>query len=130
MARREEVKVQTGDGWQELARAVREEIPETEVDGVWTFQSVRQDTREWGTAIVSRMDGERRRIYTARYVHTIKGRERGAFTSTIQEVGSGPVESVEELIRGVEKRADNEMPEPVVVSDWFPPADDGESDTG
>lgn len=124
------MKVQTGDGWRELARVVREEIPEDQVDGIWTFRSVRQDTREWGTAILSRVDGERRRIYTARYVHTIKGRERGAFTSTIEEVGSGPVETLEDLIRGVEKRADDEIPEPVPVSDWFLSFDNGESDTG
>ena len=49
-------------------------------------------------AIVSRVEGERRRIYTARYALTIKGRQRGAFEWGMDEVGSGPLEALEELL--------------------------------
>jgi hypothetical protein len=131
MARRDALRVLPGEGWRELAVTVREAFPVEELDGIWTFQAVRQDLHEWGTAILSRMDGPRRRIYTARYVHTIKGRERGTFTATVEEVGSGPVETLDELIRGVERRADEEPPVPVPVAEWYPPEDDhGTPDRG
>jgi hypothetical protein len=120
-----DLKIPTGEGWTRLAQAVAAEVPPAEVDGVWVFRAIRQEAREWGTAIVSRVEGERRRIYTARYVHTIKGKERGAWTGALEEVGSGPVEALDELIKGVEKRADDELPTRIPPTDWFPPAPDG-----
>jgi hypothetical protein len=125
-----DLKIAVGDGWQRLARAVAAEVPPAEVDGVWVFRSIRQESKEWGTAIVSRIEGDRRRIYTARYVHTIKGKERGKWSAVLEEVGSGPVEALDELIRGVEKRADEEMPTPVPPGDWFPGESDGAPQQG
>ena len=54
----------TGLGWPRLAAAVAEQMPAAEVDGIWVFSPLRHDGREWGTAVLSRVDGERRRIYT------------------------------------------------------------------
>jgi hypothetical protein len=45
-------------------------------------------------------------------------------------VGSGPVEALDELIRGVEKRADEELPSRVTPEEWFPPATDGPHQQG
>ena len=116
----EELKVTVGEAWASLAYAAAQVVPPAEVDGVWVFRVIRQELREFGTAVLSRVEGDRRRIYTARYVHTIKGKERGKFVATIQEVGSGPVETLETLIRGVEKRADDEIPTRVEPATWFP----------
>ncbi|MGH7701684.1 MAG: hypothetical protein ACREMO_01200 [Gemmatimonadales bacterium] len=110
-----------GTGWVKLAQAAAAQLPEGEIDGVWVFRAIRQDNREWGTALLSRRDGERRRIYTARYVHTIKGKERGRFESVLEEVGSGPVEALAELLAGVRRRIDDEIPTPVPPDSWFPP---------
>lgn len=121
MGTQEELKVQVGEAWSRLALTVAQEIPPAEVDGVWVFRAIRQELREFGTAVLSRVEGDRRRIYTARYIHTIKGKERGKFSATVAEVGSGPVETLEALIRGVEKRADDEIPSRVEPADWFPP---------
>jgi DNA gyrase subunit B len=77
----------TGLGWPRLAAAVAELIPAAEVDGIWVFATLRHEGREWGTAILTRADGERRRIYTARYMLAIKGKERGKFEASVQEVG-------------------------------------------
>jgi hypothetical protein len=120
-----DLKIPVGEAWNRLARAVADEVPPAEVDGVWVFRSIRQEAREWGTAIVSRVEGDRRRIYTARYVHTIKGKERGKWSAVLEEVGSGPVEALDELIKSVEKRADEEMPTLVLPGEWFPPVIDG-----
>ena len=67
----------TGLGWPRLAASVAEQVPPAEVDGVWVFTTLRHEGREWGTAILSLVDGERRQIYTARYMLAIKGKERG-----------------------------------------------------
>jgi hypothetical protein len=112
-----------GSGWDRLALAVAEVLPPAEVDAVWVFSSVRRDAKEWGTAVVSRIDGERRRIYTARYVLAVKGKERGKFEASVQEVGTGPIEAFDRLVQEAHRRIDDEHP-PVSVSpaSWFPSA--------
>jgi hypothetical protein len=118
---------QPGSGWDRLAARVADEIPVTEIDGVWQFRALRHDAAEFGTAVISRVDGEqqeRRRIYTARYMHVLKGRERGRFDAWLEEVGSGPVETLDDLLAGVRRRMEDEEPSPVPVADWFPEPDD------
>jgi hypothetical protein len=112
-----------GSGWPRLAEAVAAQIPVAEIDAVWVFRALRHEGREWGTAIVSRVTdaGSRRRIYTARYIHTLKGKERGKFESTLQEVGSGPPDTVGEIVAGVQRRMDDEVPTPVSPEVWFAP---------
>jgi len=115
----------TGLGWPRLAAVVAEQIPPAEVDWVWVFPTLRHEGREWGTAVLSRSDGERRRIYTARYVLAIKGKERGKFDASVQEVGSGPVEALAKLLQEAQRRIDDEQPpEPVPPEDWFAAAAD------
>jgi hypothetical protein len=110
-------------GWARLAGAVAEVLPPAEVDGVWTFSPLRHEGREWGTAVLSRLDGDRRRIYTARYVLAVKGKERGKFEASVQEVGSGPVAALAQLLRDAHKRIDEEQPPtPVPPESWFPDA--------
>lgn len=110
-------------GWARLAGAVAEVLPPAEVDGVWTFSPLRHQGREWGTAVLSRLDGDRRRIYTARYMLAIKGKERGKFEASVQEVGSGPVAALAQLLRDAHKRIDEEQPPtPVPPESWFPDA--------
>jgi hypothetical protein len=109
------------NGWARLAEAVAAELPVLALDGIWVFSKVRHETREFGTAILSRIDGTRRRIYTARFALTIRGSERGTFTTTIEEVGSGPLSALDELLADVRKRSDDgEPPVPVPVDEWYP----------
>jgi hypothetical protein len=113
-------------GWTRLAQAVADVVPPDQVDAVWTFTPLRREGREWGTAVLSRVDGERRRIYTARYILAIKGKERGKFEATVQEVGSGPVEALTRLLQEAQKRIDDEQPAlSVSPADWFATSDHG-----
>ena len=115
----------TGAGWPRLAAAVAEQIPPAEVDGVWIFSTLRHEGREWGTAVLSRVDGDRRRIYTARYMLAVKGKERGKFEAALQEVGSGPVEALAKLLQDAQRRIDDEQPPlPVPAESWFAAAAD------
>lgn len=111
----------TGSGWDRLAQAVAEVVPPTEVDGVWVFTPLRRETREWGTAVLSRVDGDRRRIYTARYVLAVKGKERGKFEASVEEVGSGTTDALARLLQEAQRRIDDEHPPtPVPPESWFP----------
>ena len=87
-----------GPHWERLAEWLRERIPAEGVDGVWVFRVLRRDQREFGTAVISQVEGDRRRISTARYAAIIKGKQRGGFETWIEEVGSGPLEALHELL--------------------------------
>jgi hypothetical protein len=81
-----------GSGWDRLAAAVAGAMPASEIEAVWLFRTLRREGTEWGTALVARVDGEereRRRIYTARFQHVLKGKERGKFEWALEEVGAG-----------------------------------------
>lgn len=110
-----------GSGWDRLAQAVAQVLPPGEVDAVWVFTPLRHDAKEWGTAVVSRVDGDRRRIYTARYGLAVKGKDRGKFEASVQEVGTGPLEALARLLEEAHRRIDDEHP-PISVSpeSWFP----------
>ena len=116
----------TGPGWEQLAAVVAGQVPPAEIDGIWVFRVIRNAGNDWGTAVISRVDGDRRRIYTARFILAVKGKRRGAFTATLAEVGSGPLEALEDLLALVPRRADEDDPlVPVNREHWFPdpPAD-------
>ncbi len=111
-----------GERWERLADWLRDQVPVDEVDGIWVFRVVRREQSEYGTAVLSLVSGDRRRILTARYVATIKGRERGGFETALTEVGSGPLEALHELLALVPIRADDEdPPAEVAPGRWFPP---------
>jgi hypothetical protein len=113
-----------GERWQRLAEWLRTQVPAEEVDGIWVFRVVRREQREFGTAVLSLITGDRRRILTARYIALIKGRERGGFTTQLDEVGSGPLEALHELLAKVPVRSDDEDPPAAVeVERWFPPVE-------
>ncbi len=113
-------------GWARLAEAALAVLPVAEVEGIWQFQPIRLERRELGTAILALRDGDRRRIWTARYALTIRGRERGAFEHSLEEVGSGPVEALEELLANVRRRlGEDDAPTPVPVDQWREAAADG-----
>jgi len=112
-----------GPGWERLAQSLREAMPASEIDGIWAFRVVRREGKEHGTAILSRIETDRRRIYTATFIHTVKGQKRGTFEWNLVEVGSGPVEALDELLALVPKRSEeDEPPGPVPIPAWFPPS--------
>ena len=117
-----------GAGWERLALKVAETVAPETIDGLWVFPVLRQDQREWGTAVltcIEGVEGERRRIYTARYMLQIKGKERGKFEASVEEVGSGPLEQLPTLLNDVHKRTDDEVPPVEIdVASWFSAAAD------
>lgn len=122
----------TAGAWERLAAAVAARVPVAEIDAIWVFPPIRRDRREFGTAIVATVVGDRRHIHTAKYVATIKGPERGKhFDTVVEEVGSGPLEALGELLEGVRRRLDDdEPPQAIPVEQWYPaPAPAGDDAT-
>jgi len=116
----------TGPGWDRLAQELKGSLSPAEIDRIWVFRVVRREGRDFGTAILSRVDGERRRIYTARFILTVKGKKRGGFEWELEEVGSGPLTALDELLALVPRRSDEEEPPaPVDAGSWFPAEADG-----
>jgi hypothetical protein len=114
-----------GPGWSRLAQVVAEQVELDTLDGLWVFEPMRVEKKEWGTAILAFLDDERYRIVTAQYAHTIKGRERGAFTSDIKDVGRGPREALDALVASVPKRTDEDPPIRIPLETWYPEEEDG-----
>jgi hypothetical protein len=115
-----------GPGWRRLVAGIVGEVPRAEIDAVWVFPVIRRNGREWGTAVLTRVDGERRRIYTARYMLVLKGKERGQYEWAMEEVGSGPADALAPLLQDVHKRTDDEHPPiPLRVDEWFAEATNG-----
>jgi hypothetical protein len=115
----------SGSGWARLAAALRETLAVEDVDRIWAFRVVRREGQDFGTAILSRVDGVRRRISTARFILTVKGKKRGQFTWSHEEVGSGPIEALDQLLALVPRRSDeDEPPAPVDPAAWFPSGTD------
>ena len=112
-----------GPGWKRLAQAVTERMSLETLDGIWVFRPLRIEKKEWGTAIMALAEDDRYRIFTAQYQHTIKGRERGAFTVVIEEVGSGPTETLDALVAAVPKRTDEDPPVRISLTAWYPEED-------
>jgi hypothetical protein len=112
-----------GPGWKRLAQTVAERMALDTLDGIWVFRPLRIDKKEWGTAILALAEDDRYRIFTAQYQHTIKGRERGAFTVAIEEVGSGPIETLDALVAAVPKRTDEDPPVLIALTAWYPEED-------
>lgn len=113
----------TGPAWKRLAQVVADEWALEGLDGVWVFRPLRIEKKEWGTAILALLEEGRYRILTAQYCHTIKGRERGAFSVEIKEVGSGPMEALDALVAAVPKRSDEDSPVRISIADWYPAED-------
>ena len=115
-----------GPGWTRVAAAVAQAFPTGEISGIWVFQPIRKDDREWGTAAVCRRtEDERMRLYTAQYVLVVKGVERGQGKVAVEEIGIGPDAVLADVLAGVRERS-GELEPPVAIDPalWYGKADE------
>ena len=69
-----------GPGWAKVAAAVEAAMPPAEIETIYLFRPWKREGREWGTAVVAcraTEGGDRLRVYTARYMLIVRGKERG-----------------------------------------------------
>lgn len=126
-----------GAGWARVAASVAQAVPPAEIERIWLFAPVRQEDREWGTAVIGRRAaGDRLRVYTARYMLVVRGRERGQGRVAVEEVGESPAAVIDDVIRGVQERSgEAEPPVEVATTVWYGaeptvPGASGESEPG
>jgi hypothetical protein len=101
-----------GPGWVKVAEALRAEVPPAEIETLYLFKPLRREGREWGTAVITRRsEVSRLRVYTARYMLIIRGKERGRAKVELAEVGLSPAEVIERVMHdAAERTGDTERP--------------------
>jgi hypothetical protein len=110
-----------GPGWTKLAEAVRAEVPPAEIETLYLFKPLKREGREWGTAVVTRRsDVGRLRVYTARYMLIVRGKERGRAKVELAEVGLSPAAVIERVMNdAAERTGDAEPPVAVAPAVWY-----------
>ena len=111
----------SGPGWAKLAEAVRAEVPPAEIETLYLFRPLRREGREWGTAVVTRRsEVGRLRVYTARYMLIVRGKERGRAKVELAEVGLSPADVIERVMRdAAERTGDTDPPVAVGPAVWY-----------
>jgi hypothetical protein len=111
-----------GQGWELVAAAVAAQVPPAEIETVYLFRPLKREGREWGTAVVTRAapgDG-RLRVYTARYMLIVRGKERGRSKVEVEEVALSPADVLAQVMQATADRTGD--PEPPVAADrsvWY-----------
>jgi hypothetical protein len=112
----------TGPGWAQLATAIAAQVPPAEIETIYLFRPLKREGREWGTAVVTRRtaEGSRLRVYTARYMLIVRGKERGRWKGDVAEVALTPAEVVAQVMQAtVDRTGDPEPPIVVERSVWY-----------
>lgn len=96
-------------------------MPPPEIETIYLFRPLKREGREWGTAVVTRRVPEGRlRVYTARYMLVVRGKERGQSKVEVEEVGLSPAEVLEQVMQATADHTDDAQP-PVAIGPavWY-----------
>jgi hypothetical protein len=110
-----------GPGWARVAEAVAAEMPPAEIETIYLFRPIKREGREWGTAVVTRKSGDARlRVYTAKYMLVVRGKDRGQVKVEVNEVGLSPAEVLAQVMQAAADRTgDTEPPAEVGRGVWY-----------
>ncbi len=110
-----------GAGWAKLAAAVETQVPPGEIETIYVFQPIKRAGKEWGTAVVTRKSGDGRlRVYTARYMLVIRGKERGQSKIEVEEVALSTAEVLAKVMQAtVDRGGDTEPPVELGPAVWY-----------
>jgi len=110
-----------GAGWAKLAAAVETQVPPGEIETIYVFQPIKRAGKEWGTAVVTRKSGDGRlRVYTARYMLVVRGKERGQSKIEVEEVALSPAEVLAKVMQAtVDRGGDTEPPVELGPAVWY-----------
>ena len=112
-----------GPGWAKLAEAVAQRVAPTAIETIYLFRPWKREGREWGTAVVacrSTDATDRLRVYTARYMLIVRGKERGQSRIEIEETALSPAEVIAQVMQAAAERiGDAEPPVAVGPAVWY-----------
>jgi hypothetical protein len=101
--------VSLGESERRFLKAIAEQIPAERVIEVHLFPPMRQGRSETGAAVIAAItDGPRPDsvvVYAAHYRHAIKGTERGSWSVEVTVEADAPLDTVADVVRGVERRS-------------------------
>ena len=104
-----------------MAAAVEAEMPPAEIETIYLFRPMKREGREWGTAVVTRKSDEGRlRVYTAKYMLIVRGKDRGQAKVELVEVGLSPAEVLAQVMQATADRSgESEPPVEVGPGAWY-----------
>ena len=104
-----------------MATAVEAEMPPAEIETIYLFRPIKREGREWGTAVITRKTDEGRlRVYTAKYMLIVRGKDRGQAKIELKEVGLSPAEVLAQVMQAAADRTgDTEPPVEVAPGAWY-----------
>ena len=106
-----------------MAAAVEAEMPTPEIETIYLFRPITREGREWGTAVVTRKSGDggaRLRVYTAKYMLIVRGKDRGQAKVELKEVGLSPAEVLAQVMQATADRSgEAEPPVEVAPGAWY-----------
>jgi hypothetical protein len=110
-----------GPGWAKVAAAVQVEMPPAEIETIYLFRPIKREGREWGTAVVTRKTEQGRlRVYTAKYMLIVRGKDRGQAKVELTEVALSPAEVLAQVMEATTDRAgETEPPVEVAPGAWY-----------
>ncbi len=110
-----------GPGWAKVAAAVAAEMPSAEIAAIYLFRPIKREGREWGTAVVTRKSGEDRlRVYTAKYMLIVRGKDRGQAKVELTEVGLSPADVLAQVMAATADRSgETEPPVELAPGAWY-----------
>ena len=112
-----------GPGWAKLAAAVEAQVPPAEIETIYVFRPIKRQGREWGTAVVTRKSGSpdaRLRVYTAKYMLIVRGKDRGQTKIEVVEVALSPPEVLAQVMQAtVDRGGDTEPPVELGPAVWY-----------
>jgi hypothetical protein len=114
-----------GPGWAKLAAAVEAQVPPGEIETIYIFRPIKRQGREWGTAVITRRSAaggtdQRLRVYTAKYMLIVRGKERGQTKIDVTEVALSPAEVLAQVMQAtVDRGGDTEPPVEVSPGVWY-----------
>jgi len=115
-----------GPGWAKVATAVEAEMPPAEIETIYLFRPIKREGREWGTAVVTRKTAEeggrggRLRVYTAKYMLIVRGKDRGQAKVELTEVGLSPPEVLAQVMQATADRiGEAEPPVEMAPGAWY-----------
>ncbi len=117
-----------GAGWAKLAAAVEAQVPRAEIETIYVFHPIKRAGKEWGTAVVTRKAADGRlRVYTAKYMLVVRGKERGQSKIEVVEVALSPADVLAQVMQAmVDRGGDTEPPTELGPSVWY----EGEGNAG
>ena len=110
-----------GPGWAKLAAAVEAQVPPAEVETIYVFRPIKREGKEWGTAVVTRKAADGRlRVYTAKYMLVVRGKERGLSKVEVEEVALTTAEVLAHVMQAtVDRGGDTEPPVELGPAVWY-----------